>query len=50
DNRILRFSRQQRELLFRGHRVFFHEDFSAELGKKRAAFKDVKSRLYEKGV
>ncbi|ROL49414.1 LINE-1 type transposase domain-containing protein 1 [Anabarilius grahami] len=49
-HRILRFSRQQRKLLFCGHRVVFHEDFSADLGKKRAAFKDVNSRLYEKGV
>lgn len=49
-HRILRFSRQKRELFFRGHRVFFHEDFSVELGKKRAAFKHVKSLFYGKGV
>lgn len=48
--RILRFGKQQRGLLFRGHKVFFHEDFSVELGRKRAAFNEVKSRLYSKGV
>lgn len=49
-HRIIQFSRQRRELFFRGHRVFFHEDFSADLAKKRAAFKEVKSRLFGKGV
>ncbi|CAM4706480.1 unnamed protein product [Leuciscus chuanchicus] len=48
-HRILRFSKQKRELLFRGHWVFFHEDFSAELGKSVQRSK-IKSRLYEKGV
>lgn len=43
-------NRRKQELYFRGHRVFFYEDFSAELGKKRAAFKEVKSLLYGKGV
>ena len=45
-----RVSRQRQELVFRGSRVFFHEDFSAELGRKRATFRDVKSLLYEKGI
>ncbi|XP_059818383.1 uncharacterized protein LOC132389837 [Hypanus sabinus] len=43
-------NRRKQELYFRRHHVFFHEDFCAELGKKRAAFKDVKSLLYRKEV
>lgn len=42
--------RRQREMKFRGHTIFIHEDVSAELGRKRAAFKEVKGLLYAKGV
>ena len=35
---------------FRGNRVFLHEDVSAELGRKQAAFKEVKALLYAKRV
>lgn len=41
-------TRKREQLFFRGHKVFFHEDVSAELGKKQAAFKEVKSLLYKK--
>lgn len=40
----------RQELVFRGHRVFFHNDYSVEVGRKRAAFKDVKSLLYQKRI
>ena len=43
-------SRQRQELDFRGSRVFFHNDSSAEQGRKRAAFRDVKSLHYKKGI
>ena len=43
-------TRKQEQLFFRGHTVFFHEDVSAELGKKQAAFKEVKSLLYKKSI
>ena len=42
--------RRQREMEFRGNRVFLHEDVSAELGRKQAAFKEVKALLYTKRV
>lgn len=35
-------------MTFRGHRIFIHEDVSAELGRKQAAFKEVKALLYAK--
>ncbi|KAJ8281038.1 hypothetical protein GJAV_G00062680 [Gymnothorax javanicus] len=37
-------------MAFRGHRIFLHEDVSAELGCKQAAFKEVKALLYAKKV
>ncbi|KAA8577522.1 hypothetical protein FQN60_009177 [Etheostoma spectabile] len=43
-------TRKREQLFLRGHGVFFHEDVSAELGKKQAAFKEVKSLLYKKSV
>ena len=48
--RIIVTYRRQREMSFRGHRMFFHEDDSAELGRKQAAFKEVKALLYSKKV
>lgn len=42
--------RRQREMSFQGHRIFIHEDVSAELGRKQAAFKEVKALLYAKKV
>lgn len=43
-------TKRRQELFFRGHRVFFYEDFSVELGRKRATFREIKSLLYNKGV
>lgn len=43
-------TRKREQLFFRGHKVFFHEDVSAKLGRKQAAFKEVKSLLYKKNV
>lgn len=37
-------------MTFRGHRVFFHENVSAELGRKQAAFREVKALLYTKKI
>ncbi|KAJ8333494.1 hypothetical protein SKAU_G00415020 [Synaphobranchus kaupii] len=44
-------TRKRHQLYFRGHKVFFHEDVRcADLGKRQAAFKEVKSLLYKKSV
>lgn len=37
-------------MTIRGHRVFFHKDVSAELGRKQAAFMEVKALLYTKKI
>lgn len=47
---ILRLSREKGQLLFRGARVHFYPDFSAELAKKRAAFIPAKNKLREAGL
>lgn len=43
-------TRKRQQLYFREHKVFLHEDVSADLGKKQAAFKEVKFLLYKKSV
>lgn len=48
--RILRLSREKGQLLFRGAKVHFYPDFSAELAKKRATFIPVKGKLREAGM
>lgn len=47
--RALRWSRQH-ELRYRGRIIRCYPDLSAALSKKRAAFNDVKSALYRKGI
>ena len=44
------FGKRRDNLCFRGHKIFFYPDFSASLARRRAAFNDVKARLYRKNI
>lgn len=37
-------------MTYHGHNIKFYEDFSAAVAKKRAAFNQVKSLLFNKGI
>lgn len=47
--RALRWARQH-ELQYQGTTLRFYPDLSAALSKKRAAFKNIKTMLYQKGI
>ncbi|KAL7837361.1 hypothetical protein SRHO_G00270720 [Serrasalmus rhombeus] len=38
------------ELSFRGHKMRIFSDYSADLSRRRAAFRDIKAALYSKGI
>lgn len=48
-DRALRWARQN-DVVYEGNTLRFYPDFSAHLSKKRAAFKNVKAALYQKGI
>lgn len=47
---VLKWAKATKEILYKGHRVKFYKDFCASVAKKRAAFNNVKSLLYKRGV
>lgn len=47
--RALRWARQNK-MLYKGHALRLYPDLSANLSRKRAAYKTVKSALYKKGI
>lgn len=48
--RVLRWAKEHRDMVYQGHSIKFYEDFSASVAKRRAAFNAVKSSLYRKGI
>ncbi|MGH0125182.1 UNVERIFIED_CONTAM: hypothetical protein FKN15_027575 [Acipenser sinensis] len=48
--KILRLYREQGTLQFQGARIYIFPDFSPELNRKRAAYGEVKSLLYNAGT
>lgn len=47
---VLQWAKEHRDVSYKGHNIKFYEDFSASVARKRAAFNNVKSSLYKKGV
>uniref|UniRef100_A0A673WYK5 L1 transposable element RRM domain-containing protein n=1 Tax=Salmo trutta TaxID=8032 RepID=A0A673WYK5_SALTR len=47
---VLQWAREHGDITFPGHNIKFYQDFSSSLVKKRAAFNDIKSTLYKKGI
>ncbi|KAJ7997131.1 hypothetical protein DPEC_G00225780 [Dallia pectoralis] len=47
--KALRWARQN-EMRYKGHALRLYPDLSANLSKKRAAYKNIKSALYQKGI
>lgn len=47
--RVLRWARQN-DVIYKENNLMFYPDLSAHLSKKRAAYKDVKAALYQKGI
>lgn len=48
--KVLQWAKEHRDMTYRGHRIKFYEDFSANVAKRRAAFNQVKSALFQKGI
>ncbi|KAF0036629.1 hypothetical protein F2P81_011941 [Scophthalmus maximus] len=48
--RVLLWAKEHRNMTYRGHNIKFYEDFSAAVAKRRAAFNQVKSLLFKKGI
>ncbi len=48
--RVLSWAKEHRNMTYRGHNIKFYEDFSAGVAKRRAAFNQVKSLLFKKGI
>ena len=48
--RVLHWAKEHRDISYRGHSIKFYEDFSAAVAKRRAAFNQVKSLLFKRGM
>ena len=48
--KIIRTSRKRGQLNYNGKQIHFFPDYSADLGRRRAAYKDVKAHLHKVGV
>lgn len=47
---VMREARKQGELEYRGHKLRFYEDYSADILKQRAECKDAMAELYKRGL
>ncbi|RXN22092.1 LINE-1 type transposase domain-containing 1 [Labeo rohita] len=47
---VMRWSKSQKDISYKGHKIKMYEDFSTELARKRVAFNKIKSLLYKQGV
>lgn len=47
---VMREARKQGELEYRGHKLRFYEDYSADVLKQRAEYKEVMAELYKRGL
>ena len=48
--KVLLWAKDHCNMTYRGHNIKFYEDFSAAVAKRRAAFNQVKSLLFKKGI
>ncbi|KAF0031953.1 hypothetical protein F2P81_016508 [Scophthalmus maximus] len=48
--RGLLWGKEHRNMTYQGHNIKFYEDFSGAVAKRRAAFNQVKSLLFKKGI
>uniref|UniRef100_A0A8D3DRH2 Transposase element L1Md-A101/L1Md-A102/L1Md-A2 n=1 Tax=Scophthalmus maximus TaxID=52904 RepID=A0A8D3DRH2_SCOMX len=48
--RVLLWGKEHRNMTYQGHNIKFYEDFSGAVAKRRAAFNQVKSLLFKKGI
>ncbi|KAL1269689.1 hypothetical protein QQF64_031978 [Cirrhinus molitorella] len=47
---VLRLARERGQLLYKGSRIHFYPDVSAEVAKRRAAFNPIKAQLKDAGI